>query len=214
MKKLLIFGLMIIAICQSLFGQNEKPFSKGYLVTGGTVSFYFEKENDLKSGISPNTDATYRTNRRSFETDLFLGYFLINHFAIGLKTEILLSSYKTTSDLTSSTIWDIKDRNMLIGPFLRYYTQPGIFFECSGGLGILNDVTNNSSFKLKTYNYSAGIGYSLFLNRNISIEPLLKYNFFHKKDLEDVEDVSSMKLSFSIGFQIYLNVNRKVIQNF
>jgi hypothetical protein len=187
---------------------------KGNLIIGGTISPSFEKEKDIKYGTDPNPDATYTTNKKSFETDLTFGYFLINHMALGLKNELLFSNSRTTSDLTSNTVWDIDERNILIGPFIRYYLDPGFFFEGYGGLGLDNIVLNDSRFKIKNYTWSAGIGYSLFLNKNVSIEPIVKYGFFHKKDADNMEDVSSMNLSFSIGFQIYLNVKRKDTQNF
>lgn len=213
MKRLVLIGFILVLICKNLIGQDNKPYDKGNFIIGGTIALSLEKEKDIKPGISPLPDAIYTTNRKNFETHLDIGYFPLNHLAFGLRNELVFSNSKTSSELTSGTIWDINDKDFLIGPFVRYYIDPGFFFEGYSGLGLTRNVINGAGFKIKNYALSAGLGYCFFLNKNVSIEPIVKYNYMHNKVLETNEDISTLNLSFSIGFQIYLNVEKKVTPN-
>lgn len=202
-------------ILQTTFGQIEKPFKKGYILTGGSFSISYERENDLKRGVSPYPDVTYTTNTKSIESDLFIGYFLINHLTLGLKTELFFSNYKTTYSLGSSILWDNTETDLLIGPFVRYYTKTGLFFEGYAGIGSLKYVISNDKSNWRVYSWSTGVGYSLFLSKAVAIEPEIKFSQLSKNQskIEAGEEILNSKLSFSVGFQIYINMKSEQKEN-
>ena len=98
----------------------------------------------------------------------------------------------------------ISERNISFGPFLRYYTKPGIFFEGSAGFGFLKTSQGSDEVKWTNYSWSAGFGYSIFLNKSIALEPIINYRFLHTKLTDLGEDEKTNGLNFFIGFQIYL----------
>jgi len=205
--KILLFIVSLIScIINTSFGQIEKPFTKGNMLTGGSLAFSFGSMKDFKPGIDPLPGVTYSTKSKAMESNLSLGYFVLNQFALGLKCEILLSREITTSSLTSETEWDITNKDFLIGPIMRFYTKPGIFVEGSAGLRILKNISDDDVLKWIKYSWSTGIGYSILINKSIAIEPIISYRFLNTDIPEINENEKLGELNMSIGFQIYLNV--------
>lgn len=110
-----------------------------------------------------------------------VGYFVVDNFAIG----------------TSVSIVKIKDvdPSFGFGPFLRYYLNMGVFaqakyeFLSSPSFGN-NNITGSSA--------GVGLGYAAFLNRSVSIEPLVFYNR-HFGDLGDYNE-----FGIQIGVNAYI----------
>jgi len=206
MKNLLLVSLMIGCFIQASFGQIEKPFTKGNILSGGSLAMSFGSIKDFKPGIDPLPSVTYSTKSKAIESNLSLGYFIINQFALGLKYEILLSREITTSSLTSETEWDITNKDFLIGPVMRYYTKPGIFIEGAAGFRILKYITDDDELKWIKYSMCTGIGYSILINNSVAIEPIISYRFLNT-DIPEIEENEKLgELNISVGFQIYLNM--------
>jgi hypothetical protein len=205
MKKTIVAVFMIYLVGATAFGQNEKPFVKGTVLTGGSLSVNFEREKDFLKGSIPNLDVNYLTKLKSIETDFQIGYFILNHISIGIKSKVSFINYITTNDLTSAIVWDIKDRDFISGPFFRYYLNQGIFLEGFGGIGFQNENSKNGKFKQNLIAYSAGVGYSLLLNKYVTLEPILSYNLLDKKASDHSEKVTISKYTFSLGIQFYLS---------
>ena len=65
-------------------------------------------------------------------------------------------------------------------------------------------MVNNTSVTVSTSSWSAGIGYAIFLNDHVAIEPAVGYvsKIGKYKDSDERDIVSS--ITASVGFQIYL----------
>ncbi len=205
MKNLIFIYLLLSWIIKPTLGQDEKPFTRGCLLIGGSLSLDFDNTDKFLPGISPLPNVTYYTKRDAIETNLTLGYFLFNNLSMGLKNGIIFSKETTTNSLTTIAEPSISERNVSIGPFIRYYTKSGIFFESSAGLGFLKNLSGNDAIKWDTYSWSAGIGYSIFINKSIAIEPMINYQFLYTNLSELKENEKTRGLNILIGFQIYLN---------
>jgi len=55
---------------------------------------------------------------------------------------------------------------IFFGPFFRYYTRQGLFFEGFTSIGLLKIVNVDDKENWKNYAYGAGIGYSLFITNS------------------------------------------------
>jgi hypothetical protein len=204
MKNLIFVGLLICWIIQPSTAQDEKPFKKGHIITGGSFSLDLKKKDSFLTGSSPLPDVTYHTNINAIDANLMLGYFILNNLAVGLKNELIFSKERTTGGLTSIAEATTTVRTVSVGPFLRYYTKPRIFFESSAGIGFLKTSTGSGDIKWRDYYWSAGFGYSIYINKVIAIEPMVNYQFLHTKLSVLEEDEKTRGLNFLIGFQIYL----------
>jgi len=204
-KKLLLICLIISCFVQASYGQIEKPFNKGNMLTGGSLALSFGSIKNFIPGIDPFPDVTYSTKSRSIESNLSLGYFVFNQFVLGLKGEILLSREITNSSLTSEAEWDIRNKDFLIGPVMRYYTKPGIFVEGTAGFEIFKHITDDELKWIK-YSLSTGIGYSILINESVAIEPIIKYRFVNT-DIPEIDENEKLgEINISVGIQIYLNM--------
>lgn len=208
MKKILFTITILISIFQVSSGQNERPITKGYFLTGGSLSFDIDKTNDYEPVIGNNPEQINTIVTKTLETDLYLGYYIMNHMAIGIKTDILVYSRKHSFNLSTSSS-EYKYNDLSFGPFIRYSTNLGLFFEGSGAIGLLKSSNIDDITTWKNYSFSTGVGYSLFVSKTVAIEPEIKYRYLHRPSYEGEEDNEiSNKLSFEIGFQIYLNTKK------
>lgn len=205
MKKTIVTFLTAYLVGSMAFGQNEKPFVKGTILTGGSLSVDFEKDKEFLKGSPPNLDINYITKLKSIETNFQIGYFILNHFTIGIKSKIAFTNYITSDDISSNIIWDIKDRDLITGPFFRYYLNPGLFFEGFGGLGFQNENSSGSIFKQNLIALNAGVGYSFILNKYVALEPILSYDLLYKKASDFDKKITVKKLTLSLGIQFYLS---------
>src|SRR4030042_5443178 len=153
MINLLFIGLLIPSTIHTTFGQSEKSFTKGNILSGGSFAISLGSIKDFKPGISPLPDVIYSSKSKVLESNLSFGYFLVNQFAVGLKNEILLSRETTRSSLTSETEWDITKKDFLIGPVIRFYTKPGIFAEGYAGIRFLKSISNDDVIKWIKYSW-------------------------------------------------------------
>jgi hypothetical protein len=197
MKRIVIFLALYIGISQLAISQIKESFSKNNIITGGAFSF-----NHQKRTYPDNSDS--RTIYNNFETDCHLGYYILNHFAAGLKTNITIRSQKR---YFNSDVVKINDNWFTIGPFLRYSTNFNLFIETGGGFeffkeDVVSDNTNSSNWKANFYNI--GVGYSLFLSNSVAIEPMIRYKHYHLPNQDTFVEFTDNNIDFLLGFQIYL----------
>jgi hypothetical protein len=209
MKKIILTSLVMILFCKILFGQDEKPITKGNFIIGGSFSFNTEKDK-IYHAIQPGTTRQIEiTDSKTVETDFYFSYLIIDHLAIGLKTNI---RFLNTNQYTNLDPTGYKTRydNLSVGPLIRYYTKQGIFFEASAEFGFVKDVYSNLSEKWKNNSFSGGVGYSLFLTKSVAIEPEIKYTHTNWPQYLGIEDKETIDgLNFSIGCQIYLSFKKQ-----
>jgi outer membrane protein len=196
MKKIL-FVIPILFSCTLSFGQ----FSQGRMLVGGGIGFQSLTNKD-KSGSFSVTDSktTIITLTPRF------GYFVINNLAVGLGVEVLSGKSKfeqSNGELVSS--------QLLVGPFVRYYVGPGVFFQGDFNVGSSKDKSTGGSIsqeeKFNLSRWSLGAGYAIFLNDHVAIEPLISYQSLTTKPKDsqdsDVKNINS-GLNINLGIQVYI----------
>jgi hypothetical protein len=204
MKKIFLLSMLVAFISLNIIGQVEKPIKKGYFVTGGSLSI----EGKKYKKTDPDINYTYYEYENKFNTNIYFGYFIFKHFATGLKVDYALNRYK----FNQGTI--LYTNTLTLEPFLRYYTPIAIFGETSIGYGFNKYGTNKKNlFEDEVFTWSLGLGYSLFINKNIAIEPVFSYAVVKKIDSNYESDfIKDKGLSLQIGVQLYFNISKKSIQ--
>jgi hypothetical protein len=205
MKNLILIWFLTLSSIHIIFGQTENPFIKGYFLPGGSLSFDFGQIKEYEPISGTNPQQITNTCSKTLETDLYFGYFIANQFAIGLKTDILVTHDKISFNLIPDKLKHTNDR-IFLGPLFRYYTEFGMFFEVSTAIGF-NYYGYQSINKWKEYLFETGIGYSMFISKLIAIEPQIKYKYVYSPDYE-FEDYKKIinGLNLAIGLQFYLNL--------
>ena len=186
-------------------GQIEKPITKGNFLTGGTLSLDFKQIKEYMPIISTQQQELTTSNVLTFETDLYFGYFVLNHFALGLKTDIqIINDKRTKQDFH----YELSSHNLSFGPFFRYYTELGIFIETSSSVYFLMGKYSNNVSEWKSFSFDAGVGYSLFVSKSVAIEPEIKYMYSYTPDIEDIENSKELINGFNltVGLQVYLDL--------
>jgi hypothetical protein len=202
MKRLILTFLIIAGTSQIFFGQIVKSYSKGNIVSSGSFSANFVKDEFVSSG---NQIITYYTKNNVFESDIYIGYFLLNQFTIGFSSDINFAKQIYTNSLNPVESTESSTNNVLIGPFLRYYSKTGLFCEGSTSFGFLNYDPNHQDSYTK-YLLKAAIGYDLMLSESVAIEPMVNYRFLKYHGEQALGHKTKDKgLSISIGFSIYLD---------
>ncbi len=150
-------------------------------------------------------------NARSFSNfnlNLKAGYFMIDNLNAGLF--LSTTSTKETREANNVELTD-KSMRFAIGPFIRYYypiddIQP--FFEMDLLVGTQKDEQENiQDVDENTYGLlqlDGGLGISVFLNKHISFDPMVKYTYFHLDDKNDDYRYILNQFGFFAGFSVYL----------
>ena len=185
MKKLIL--LLSLTFCLNAFSQIEKPITKGNMILVGGVSI---QSNNVQTTYDPTSTLT-----GVFAISLTpgFGYFIQDNFAIGLNTNI--SFYKQGST---------KYYSLGAGPTIRYYFKDGLFIKAETMIAFMGRlVTNfgsNSNSKGTNISLIPGLGYALFLNQKVALEPCLSYMYILQHDYYQNLNVSNflLELKFSI----------------
>lgn len=170
---------------------------KGSFRIGGTASYSnFTYEND------------YAFNQLTISPSV--AYFVIDRLSLGMTVPISFSS-------GSSSSYNYSTSSYRIGPDVRYYFPFGdwaIFPELSYSFG---KTVSDSDFQdgmgdplssrseVKYRSFTPGFGITYFINRNVGIEGITRYTFNNESVVNPFSMVEDKVLTFSIGFQIYLN---------
>lgn len=195
MKKLL-FVILVFATYSSAFSQ----FQKGRMLAGGSL-FFSNSTSKSKFGNTTTTDVKFN----SFGLTPDFGYFVIDNLAVGAGIELYLTGVKFESSGDKSNSSGIG-----FTPFVRYYLDPGIFFQGAIGFGSNKvkdiDNTGTTTSTVNTSQWSLGAGYAYFLNDKVAIEPFLGYRSNSQKYDNDSKQLQN-GLFLNVGFQIYLGGN-------
>jgi len=155
-----------------------------------------------------------------------IGYFIANGLAVGISPIYAYSNARETySAQDSSTSYvsssitksDTKTNSIGAGVFIKYYSKLGFFLNMQiqylynksvysseylnfspGTTNILNRNQANTYSHSNTYAISPGLGYAIFLNSNISLEPMISYSF--NKNIES-ENGTTNFIQISSGIQ-------------
>ena len=202
MKNQLILGFLILNSLQISSGQIISPIMKSAFLMGGSIFINYENENQRL----PNVNFYHKNFLTGI--DVYGGYFISNHISIGLLTNLSIKKSKTSNTLNDSKSTGISN-NYSFGPFLRYYTKPGIFFEGTLGLGYQHLGYDDDLNWFRSFFFSTGVGYSLFITNSIALEPQIKYKYDKIYwSSEELLTRTNNGIYFSIGLQFYLPINK------
>jgi len=154
------------------------------------------------------------------------GYFVSDNFAValGLIYQSDGSNDDYVSDINSSGMNDVKETTttFVVEPGVRYYIEMGegfLFGQLSYGMGSqtykveLSEQDNPDDEIRKVSGLGIGVGYSILVNDNISIEPVLGYSMLTQTEVDQgvsssgsVADLitKSNTISFEIGLTMLL----------
>ena len=193
MKK---FVMVLLTSCLAIGASAQ--FEKGTLLVGGSFGADFKTN---KSKYDGNTYTNGKYVDVSFDPQF--GIFVINNLAVGGGLGMSTSAYNDDdSDYRSVT------NEFTIQPMVRYYLDPGVFFQGKLMFGGAKDKTRDNGDTDETEysvnGWSLSAGYAFFLNNVVAIEPQLGYGGkgYRNKDT-DVKSVDS-GIFLRVGLQIYL----------
>jgi len=192
--KRIVTILALAMISSAAFAQ----FNQGRYLVGGGLSLSATTEK-----VDNGTTTTTQGKNTSFTLSPNAGYFIIDNLAVGAGLDMSISSFKAdgSSNKHSTT-------QTTFNPFVRYYLDPGIFFQGRVGFGGATDKDTSGSTttttKFNVFTWDIGAGYAYFLNDYVAIEPLIKYGITtYKTKNTDAKDKNG-GIGFSIGLQVYL----------
>ena len=188
MKQLsiLALGILFIHACANC------QITKGNWLVGGNIGFTstnFKSDAGSKSvafdlNIAPN-----------------VGYFIVNRFSAGIKSDIEKSGYRAPGTSVSSTYIDFN-----LGPFIRYYLLPqehdfNFFTEGSYLYGFTADNLRRLTSK-NTFLFNAGA--EIFFTNSVGLEFLIGYSTYKNKGFQG----SNNTIRFGLGIQAHLEKNK------
>lgn len=181
MKKMILLTILLFLTANV---HAESPTDKGVYGLGGSISY---RNIDRDSGSDLNV----------FQISPSVRYFIYDNIAVGVSLEY----EKWNGSIDSKTYG--------IGPTLRYYF-PNItanpFLEAGYTYSKIRYEIPNLPAKVSSNDYSIAFGLDLFLSRNVSIEPIVKYSWKNYKDemFSTPGDIDEKTLYMGIGVNLFI----------
>jgi len=200
-----ILSLIFIILTNNIKAQEENPFSRGHLFVIGSL----DAEGMNEEITDPNSSGGISNSHRLFKCDIYTGYFPADYFAVGIKANMDFVRSKSGSESV------LVENDISIEPFIRIYTPIGVFGEGSYGFGSYKlGLSNNSDMYQKDINkLNIGLGYSLFINKYIAVEPLISYEFRKEYNAKSQLTQKLKGLNFHIGISVFFNIISKNQKN-
>ncbi len=177
-----IFAVLCLCIPLQSYCQIEKPVSKGnFTISGGGTIEY-----------SKTTMGDAKTSTHNFNFNPGLGSFIIDNLAVGLNTTFGIE--KTS----------VKYYTFGAGPFAKYYFKNGVFLKTETFYSSTKAVGTGTTYKFSSFTIAPGIGYAVFLNSKISLEPSLNYRFDKYKSDAGSEDIKAKTIFFELKLNLFL----------
>jgi len=208
MKKLLLS--LSAALLLSTAGSAQIT-AQGNFIIGSTLGFSAANSKITQDDGTGNI-ATESPTSIQFSFAPKVGYFLADHFALGIGMDYTLNQVERTDGDNN------KDSDLLFGPFARYYlpmaADMAFFIEGNFGFGNASDklliAGEPQRINTNIMAFGLGPGFTIFSSSAIGIEALVKYNFARSRFDTDITGVQqetvtrTNQFDFSIGFQFYL----------
>jgi hypothetical protein len=168
-----------------LVSNDEKQIKKGDLIVSGSASLYFSSYNSESGGVNSNTSGVH------FGIYPGVLFFVSDGLAIG-----------TSVTLGFASIEGNFSYNLGIGPEFRYYFDFGLFMKAKASY-LLNHYETS---RYNSINIEPAVGYAIFLNPHVALEPCFFYNLDLSYDKFGTTSTSSNShfVGFEIGFSIFL----------
>ena len=208
MKKLLLS--LTAALLLSTAGSAQIT-AQGNFIIGSTLGFS-AANSKITQDDGAGDIATESPTSTQFSFAPKIGYFLADHFALGIGMDYTFSQVERTDGDNN------RDSDLLFGPFGRYYlpmaADMAFFLEGNFGFGNASDnlliAGETQRINTNIMAFGLGPGFTIFSSSAIGIEALVKYNFARSRFDTDIAGVQRETISrtnqfdFSIGFQFYL----------
>jgi hypothetical protein len=165
---------------------DEKPIKRGDMIIGGGASLGFDNQR-YTSGTLTNIYNTF-----NFGVSPRVLFFIVDRLALGAHVNF---GFGLTNNSFSYYTG--------IGPELRYYTNTGLFLKT--GLSYL--YSHYETFNLNSLNITPGIGFAIFLNNNIALEPILTYDLdleFRNSEISSNSTNTTHHVGVGLGLTIFL----------
>jgi hypothetical protein len=184
MKKATFIFIMVVNSIL-IKAQEQTQLSKGHFFLGGGFDLEYAKHSEGEKITS-------------IETSPNAAFFLADKFAVGIRFNFKITLTKGST--LNGTSYILRESTYSIIPFVRYYLFSYLFSE--GEIGYQRYWWNHDNVdrtKFGGFTASINLGYSLFLNEHIAIEPVVSYAYERLKNI-NVEpfDRKSNILDFSI----------------
>jgi hypothetical protein len=191
----------------------EKPIKRGNYIIGGDLKINYKSDVE-KTTYPNNSPFTYRLNQFSINASPQIGFFLSDGFVIGISPtfQYLLIDPKSGS----SSLIGYKGHTFSLGSnvFIKYYFKNSIFFQLETGYLHNWDRSReypSGKFNSNSFSIIPSIGYAIFVNSKVSVEPKINYAFssynsanMESNDLETSIKRSTNGINFSMQFTIFL----------
>lgn len=185
MKKKNFLMAVALLIGMSAFSQTQK----GYYIIGAELA---------------NMELSFQKGNTAFGLDIHphIAWFVKDNLAIGGEVTLGLKTSKTGG--INSTQFDYG-----VGAIGRYYiadkatqviNKSRFFLEANAGIQGENDKVGGSSINTNGLGLGFGPGLSYFINNNIALVGLVKYNLL----VGFGNATTTNKLNFNLGFNIHL----------
>lgn len=177
MKKILVAVSALVLGTTAMAQTDQGTWMFG---AGSNLGFTSGKVDNDQEDATSNLDLNVRA-----------GYFVIDNLAIGLDVSY---GSESTGGVSSTT--------MGVGPYLRYYLMESKLFGEAGyqfqSASFDGDNLGSGSA------LGIGAGYAAWLNDNVTIEPMVKYNMTSFKPEGADESAKGGNFGVMINFGIYL----------
>jgi outer membrane protein len=194
-----IFFALILLFSISTFAQNNdaQPTDKGQFLVNGALNFNTSKSDQGGSFIEDSSFINFTLSPR-------VGYFVIDQLAVGLETSFTYS--RTEFEFIDNSMLTQNSTIFSAGPFVRYYLKNGLFAEASIGFARQDNLREEEGVddfesELDFFFYEFGIGYAIFFNNSVSLEPFLSYQF--ERTTQNEAEIDTSGLNLGVGFTFY-----------
>ena len=175
-------GSNLLSTIPLAISADEKPIKRGDMIIGGSASLGFENSR-YKSG-----SLTTKNNFFNFGVSPRVLFFIVDKLALGAHVNFGFGLRN-----------DIFNYYTGVGPELRYYTSSGLFVKAD----VSYLYSKYETFTSNLLNFTPGIGFAIFLNKNVALEPCLNYSI--DLDFRNNETrYTNHNVGISIGLTIFL----------
>jgi outer membrane protein W len=195
-----------------------QPTRRGNFIIGSRIGFSTAKSSvDVQS--SAGSIKGDGGSSSQFNVSPGIGYFFIDHLAIGISMDWLATHSSTGVDFSGGTTaaQQSDNNNLLFGPFIRYFlpidADKAFFIGTTLGFG-----NSRNQFiadtKVQTINNNlltigVGPGFTIYSHNGLALEALAKYNFarsiseINVLGIQRTSKTWTNALDFSVGLQYY-----------
>jgi opacity protein-like surface antigen len=174
--------LLLLGVFMVIGAQLNAQTEQGRVLIGGTAGF--------ESTSTPAGEEKVTTTELNLSP--YIGYFVIDRLAIG--ADINFELFGAEGEDNDAT-------RFAIGPFVRYYFFTNESIGVFGQAGInYETLTVGEGDGVSEFGFGAGVGADFFLNDNVAIEAIVR---FQSSKIEDADD-STTRFGLGVGVATFI----------